>query len=303
MGFDEKGNQHLIIEAKFWAGLTEHQPVTYLKRVPRDEGALVFIVPAARVTPVWGELLRRCLDAKLDVQEEITSIVDVRQALAGGRKLVLLSWRALLDPIGARVEAAGDQRAREDVVQLRGLCERMDAEAFLPVTSEELTSQIYRRVIEFGRLVDEVCTALTVRGIASVKGLRPRAGNGFSGRYLRLRGVGCFLVCDIHKWMKFAPTPLWLSVYGVRWDHSDASAVRRVLTPLEAAAPPRMFMMDDGFPTVALQMPIGAEHDAVEKSLIEQVVVVADLLAPLGAGEQPAAGEKDPSADDGPSEA
>lgn len=304
VGFDDQGNQRLIIEAKFWAGLTSHQPVTYLDRLPHDGGALVFVVPAARITLIWGELLRRCLDAKLSVQESQTSIPDVRQgALGDGRKLALVSWRALLDPIGFRLEAADDRRTREDLVQLRGLCERMDAEAFLPVTSEELTTQIYRRVIEFGRLVDEVCTALAHRGIANMKGLRATAGNGYSGRYLRLRGVGCFLVCDIRKWMKFAPTPLWLSVYGVKWDASDLAATRRALAPLESATPPRVFMAGDGFPTVALQVPVGAERDIVVKSLLDQVIVVADFLGSLGAVEQPAGGEKDTPPDDASPEA
>ncbi|WP_437595669.1 hypothetical protein WMF28_24140 [Sorangium sp. So ce590] len=304
VGFDDKGDQRLIIEAKFWAGLTSHQPVTYLERLPRDGGTLVFVVPAARVMLIWGELLRRCQDAELSVQESQTGIPDVRQgALVDGRRLVLVSWRALLDPIGFRLEAADDRRAREDVAQLRGLCERMDAEAFLPVTSEELTTQIYRRVIEFGRLVDEVCTALRHQGIANMNGLRAIAGNGYSGRYLRLRGVGCFLVCDIRKWMKFAPTPLWLSVYGVRWEKSDASTARRALAPLESVTPPRMFMAGDGFPTVALQVPVGAERDTVVKNLLDQVIVVADLLAPLGSVEQPAGGAKDTPPDDAPPEA
>lgn len=43
----------------------------------------------------------------------------------------------------ATVEAAG---------QLQGVCERMDGEAFLPVTIDDLTSGIYRRVLDFGRL-------------------------------------------------------------------------------------------------------------------------------------------------------
>ncbi|WP_438013774.1 hypothetical protein WMF18_22880 [Sorangium sp. So ce315] len=303
VGFDDHGNQRLIVEAKFWAGLTSHQPVTYLDRLPRDGGTLVFVVPAARVTLIWGELLRRCTDAEISLQESQTSIPDVRLGTLGdGRRLVLVSWRALLDPIGFRLEAADDRRAREDVVQLRGLCERMDAEAFLPVTSEELTTQVYRRVIEFGRLVDEVSTALARQGVASMKGLRAIAGNGYSGRYLRLRGVGCFLVCDVRKWMKFAPTPLWLSVFGVRWDKSDASAVRRALAPLESANPPRMFMAGDGFPTVALEVRVGAERGAVVKSLLDQVNAVADLLGPLGSVEQPAGGEKDTPPDDAPQE-
>lgn len=303
VGFDDQGNQRLVIEAKFWAGLTSHQPVTYLDRLPREGGALVFVVPAARVTLIWGELLRRCVDAELSMQESQTSILDVRLSVLGdGRRLVLVSWRALLDPIGFRLEMADDRRAREDVGQLRGLCERMDAEAFLPITSEELTTQIYRRVIEFGSIVDEVCTALTLRQVANTKGLRPIGGIGYYGRYLRLRDVGCLLACDIHKWMKFAPTPLWITVYGVRWDKEDPSAARRTLASFESTNPPRMFIARDGFPTVALLVPVGADRDTVVRSLVEQVTQVADMVDPLRSAGQPAAGGGDVPPNDTPPE-
>ena len=33
IGTDINGNNVVIIESKFWAGLTEHQPTTYLKRL------------------------------------------------------------------------------------------------------------------------------------------------------------------------------------------------------------------------------------------------------------------------------
>lgn len=34
VGFDDKRRGVLIVEAKFWAGLTEHQPVSYLQQLP-----------------------------------------------------------------------------------------------------------------------------------------------------------------------------------------------------------------------------------------------------------------------------
>lgn len=303
VGFDDTGNQRIILEAKFWAGLTANQPVTYLARLPGDGGALVFVVPAARITLIWGELLRRCQESKLDLKEGQISITDSRQAaLVDGRKLVLVSWRALLDPMLIRLDAADDRHTREDVMQLRGLCERMDAEAFLPVTSEELTTQIYRRVIEFGRIVDEVCAVLVQDKIADMKGLRPIGGKGYYGRYPRLRKVGCLLACDIRKWMKFAPTPLWISVYGVWWGKEGPTAARRALAALESATPPRMFIAHDGFPTVPLMGPVGAELDTVVRRIVEQVTQVADLVLPLGAAGQPAPGEVDVPPNEAPPE-
>lgn len=56
-GFDANGKEVLILEAKFWAALTDNQPMEYLKRL-KQNSALVFICPKPRVRPVFGELLR-----------------------------------------------------------------------------------------------------------------------------------------------------------------------------------------------------------------------------------------------------
>ena len=37
VGWDENGDERLLIEAKFWAGLTDNQPNGYLKRLRRAE--------------------------------------------------------------------------------------------------------------------------------------------------------------------------------------------------------------------------------------------------------------------------
>jgi hypothetical protein len=51
----------------------------------------------------------------------------------------------------------------------------MDATAFLPVTSEELTTQVFRRVVQFGELVDAVANVLSTKGVASTNGGRLRS--------------------------------------------------------------------------------------------------------------------------------
>ena len=37
VGFDDKGTKRVLIEAKFWAGLTPNQPNQYLKQLPEIE--------------------------------------------------------------------------------------------------------------------------------------------------------------------------------------------------------------------------------------------------------------------------
>jgi hypothetical protein len=53
---DDQGTQRLLIEAKFWAGLTEHQPVTYLERLSLGQGGLGH---ARRMDPQSGRPLSR----------------------------------------------------------------------------------------------------------------------------------------------------------------------------------------------------------------------------------------------------
>ena len=49
----------MLIEAKFRAGLTDNQPMAYLKRLPANTpSALLFVAPAARLTTLWNELRR-----------------------------------------------------------------------------------------------------------------------------------------------------------------------------------------------------------------------------------------------------
>src|SRR4051812_11464475 len=53
VGQTRDGVELLLLEAKFWASLTENQPVTYLKRLPPG-GILLFVVPEARIPSTWN---------------------------------------------------------------------------------------------------------------------------------------------------------------------------------------------------------------------------------------------------------
>src|SRR5271167_3705246 len=62
-GLDEGGVARVLVEAKFWAGFTEHQPVHYLDLLPAG-GVLVVVCPNARLMYVWREMLNRLRQAK-----------------------------------------------------------------------------------------------------------------------------------------------------------------------------------------------------------------------------------------------
>jgi hypothetical protein len=219
VGEDAKGVQQLIIEAKFWAGLTESQPVQYLQRIQQQgSGTLAFIVPAQRAELLWNELLRRCSSAGIKVAD--TSVAGSSSrfgSVRAGASLCLVSWNNLIENIRSELERAGEHLVASDLAQLQGLCEREDAKAFLPLTSEELTGTTPQRVIQFCELVDEIAEHLVKKRVADIKGLKSSGGNGWYGRYMRIHGFGCFLQFSALNWRDRGATPLWLRIEGQEW--------------------------------------------------------------------------------------
>jgi hypothetical protein len=294
VGLDELGKQHLVIEAKFWAGLTDHQPITYLKRLPKDGGVLLFIAPAARQDLVWGELLRRCSDASLTgVSNAVGDHALRRYSMADGTHLALVSWRALLEYLIGRVEAAGDKRTLGDLEQLQGLCDAMDSTAFLPLTSEELTdTQRYRRITQFNDLIDELVPALVNLGVADIKGLTVVSRKGIYGKYMRFHGYGAYLSCDINRWANLAPAPFWLT-FGQSFEGRCPKEVREALATLTTQAPPQCFIVDKDLLTIPLYVSPGLTKDEVKAEVLRQIAGIGQKLpqakpgttAKMGTGE------------------
>lgn len=104
-------------------------------------------------------------------------------------------------------EVAGDASTTADVRQLQALCDSMDKEAFLPLTSEEHTSTIGRRIVQFGALPTDLMQALVGQGWRPPEGLRAAGSNGWYGRYFLLLGHGALLYFDATKWAGRGDSP------------------------------------------------------------------------------------------------
>lgn len=282
VGFDSRGQQSLIVEAKFWAGLTDKQPTAYLERLPANTpSALVFLAPAQRLDILWGELLRRCQAAGLEYRITRSAVAEVRAAALGpSRSLVLLSWRRLLAFVQQELVAAAEEGAAADVAQLQGLCERMDSDAYLPVHAEDLTSDVPWRILQYGQLIDELTEVLFADGLVSITGRRATGGSGWFGRTTDVGEFVLFIGFNAEKWAELASTPLWLSLYGPKWT-MPTPATRVVLSPLEVADPPRLYVEANHL-TIPLFIPTGVEHAEIVSSLVAQTREVLGLLPSVG---------------------
>ena len=222
VGFDDSGQERVLIEVKFWAYLTANQPNGYLNRLPDDAPAvLAFLVPEERVQPLWPQLRRRAereygTVAELDSERKCLRVGD------GERHLMIVSWGGLLDSMAARSRDQDEPWVESEIRQLRSLAEFADAGAFKPIRlGEEFGEDPDVRKRQYKRLID----AATERGIeqewVSRKGLRatPR-GYGY-GRYIRLHNTIVWFGVNVEQFEKTGETPLWVDWYSIGEEERD----------------------------------------------------------------------------------
>ena len=213
VAYDNDRAARVVIEAKFMAGLTENQPNQYLKRLPQDTPAtLLFIAPASKLETLWQELHERA--------EEEFSITDVqrigelRSAVLdrGEHHLQLISWAALLGSMESRAHKAGDSIAEADIQQLRGLTDRMDAEAFLPWLPKDLDPDFAKRMLNLITLVDDATSRGCGKdaGFLNIDGLKKSPRYEGYGRHIRISGVEAWFGYIFDGWARHGRTPLWL---------------------------------------------------------------------------------------------
>ena len=205
------GIAEIVIEAKFWAGLTDAQPVHYLKRLPDTGGILLFVVPEQRIETIWSELLRRCINDGMQCDAE-NDVGQDRYIRLGQKYLALISWRRLLTHIAVALNAASDLLHAADVQQLLGLSEAMDSQAFLPLNSEELTGTLGNRLIQFVELTNDLVTRLVNQGFKT-KGAAQ--GSVWYGRNLKSSRYEVFIGFSANLWRDYGHSPIWLGLEGI----------------------------------------------------------------------------------------
>ena len=271
---DADGVVRILVENKFWAGLTDAQPVAYLEALPdKPSSVLVFIVPHQRMYGLWRELSDRCGRNAVELASE-SSTDAITWARAGHRTLAITSWKHVL---GTLEQAAADGEhvgLRQDIVQLRGLTDQMNAGEFLPLREDEVTDvKVARRLINYSDLIEEIVGRLVTDGIASTKGLLPTHGYTSAGRYLRLHGkFGLWLGVDLKTWRDRGITPLWLH-HNTTNDFSGIEGKVRQAEQLFDNA-----YEADGRLSIPVRLTTGAERDRVIDDAVRQLRSVAGRL-------------------------
>ena len=281
-GLDGK-EPRVFIENKFWAGLTEGQPKEYLKLLTRynQPTVLLLVVPEARLDSVWRELLQRIRLADMSLTEKEPSSNIYRVAKTNiGPFLALTSWNKLLSAI--EVELIDEPRTRNDLLQLRSLCDAADSDAFLPISAEELTNQRYPALIlQLNSVVQKVVEQGVNEKILLTEGLRPTHFWDSIGRYLsfyQAKHVYAWLGIRFRLWRQYGGTPLWLSFNNSDWGRG--LEIRPILEPW--AEKQGIFTIDkDNYFAISIDLATGQEMDTVVRGVLERLNDIAVQISVL----------------------
>jgi hypothetical protein len=277
------GRQLLFIENKFWAGLTEHQPVKYLKELVKHRGdndtaALVFVCPD-RATAMYSDELRRRVAREDWGQSQVIATQPLVCRFGDRLALLVMSWRRVLDTVSQAALDADDRQLVEDTTQLRGLIEQVDAEqAFLPLRSVEMAAEFGRRWREFEQLQGDLVNVLSrAYGMGSRMNSQ-RVGLGGHEKW------EVWIGRELELWARYGRTPFWLVVESWRPHYGVTKSALHSWLVTEPADALETRLWSTDCLCIPLVPRLGVSKDDVLRDLAAQVVAVRDAIA--AAGEQ-----------------
>ena len=272
---DSHGRVRAFVENKFWAGLTDAQPVSYLEDLPDDPPtALLFVVPQQRVTTVWNELKLRCTLAEFEWLDA-PGKRSVTSSRVGCKTMLITSWTHVLEGLLDAARSGEHDTIRHDILQLQGLTSRIDSEAFLPIRADEVTSQeTARRLVNYSGLIEDITQKLRDRGVADTNHLRTAHGYYTAGRYLRVHGkFGLWLGIEFEVWSDAGITPLWTML-----DNGEFSGVAGHHHTIRELFDHAQLYKDAGVVYIPIRLNTGEERDRVVEDAVAQMNRIADTL-------------------------
>ena len=282
-GYDASGGARLLVESKFWAALQEDQASRYARHLDQPGPAmLLFIAPEVRRQTLWAEIGRQMSDLG-DLEPTMPRQAGVKRARMTWKEksatelhLLLVSWDLLLEKMDNQ---SGDTDVRSDIRQLRGLAQRQDAEAFLPLHSEDLSPEHGRRYQGYCRLFDD---AVDARGVQenwrNTERMAASSNRWGSGRWFRFSGVASSFWFGVNHrlWARYGDTPLWLGLYLDDSGKVTAGKIGKELSEQVADA--------DYFRWVPVRLKTGVEYEEVLNHVVSQLkaigVIVSDGRTP-----------------------
>ncbi len=220
------GTLQILCEAKFYAGLTPNQPVSYLKRLQGTKNSgVVFICPKNRVISLWDKVVGLAGTAELSCNKIDDDCMDY-----SGTRMSILSWSEIIAEL-LRIATERHPEMIGDLRQLEGFCSKIESEAFIPFNEDDFSIQTARNIDRYYEVVDQVYSVLQTHKeySPSTKGLRnsPRWQGYSAYLFMDGKGVSVDYIRRLWKTPTSVSTPFWCHIRDVedgKWKLTDRMA-------------------------------------------------------------------------------
>ncbi|MEC5396193.1 hypothetical protein, partial [Bergeyella sp. RCAD1439] len=108
-----------------------------------ENSILVFICPTLRKKSIFTELKRKLFEENIYLSENKELLTFVTE---NNKHILIQSWNEVLEPIKNLLKENQDERLVSDVDQIIGFCEVIDKNSFIPLTENDLSPEIGRRI-------------------------------------------------------------------------------------------------------------------------------------------------------------
>ena len=262
-GFNKAEEEVIIIETKFWASLTSNQPGTYLERLV-DNGILVFVCPEQRTISLEDEIIHAL---KENFERTANGLIKT-----GNKTIIIYSWKTILDNLEKDIDNS-EFEIRSDINQLRGLCERVDSESFLPITEKDLSPEIPRRILSYNSIVDKVIDTLVKDKGMSIERVKATPEKWGYRRYVFYENLTLSLDVNFEKWAKNVDTPIWLEISD-QWKVTPL--VHKINNEVEKKYE-RNYGQHLGRPYYPIRLQPGDVEDKVIKKIVTFVTKICEI--------------------------
>ena len=269
-------NRKYLIEAKFWAGLTEHQPVSYLKRI-ENGGSLVFLAPERRLNSLGNEVC-----AKLGLTSKSGSANIYHD---DNTSIIFISWSQVLDSLWSHALHSNEQTTLHNLFQLKTLVDTLDSKGFIPLDRQLFTPA---SGIQRDQMVDLLDMVVDNTPSMNTKKLSNGGGKYTYQRFFRLESsteipFGGYLLYSSQLWMEYQETPLFLCISHKNWNHpGDNPEVLELISKLKLAgiAHYEKKVHNDNYPslTVPLYLLLQVSKDVEYQNLQKQVDRILEVF-------------------------
>jgi hypothetical protein len=205
-----------LVEAKFWAGLTDQQPNTYIKRIQEKEsGALIFLAPERRIPSLKIEAKKRLVEEFI-VQEWDDGIgFQIEDSVS----VLFLSWMEALTALWDFATVSGDFDSLHNLFQLKTLVQKLDSEGFIPFDPLLFSPAAAKQRDQLVDLLD----ALIKNTPELVKDKLSYGGGKYAVQdYFRINGkLEGFLMYSSDYWLKFHISPIYFCLSLKHWGSGE----------------------------------------------------------------------------------